>query len=373
MSGRLTRLIGLDRRFDQAIERGRDNNFDLLRLIAALAVLFGHSFVLTAGHKSLQTVDPISWFLMQHAGFGEAINDLAVDVFFVISGFLVARSFLTQPNLVGFIEARLLRIFPAAIVCSALTVVILAGLGTLPIADYFADPQTRKFLVDNATLWKIEYTLPGLFTDNPYPDVVNGSLWTLPVELRAYLYLSVLGIVGLLRWRHSANLVLAIFVVLFLVPEWSSIVTGNEDKWRLYLFFFVGSAFYLNRHYIPIGVAPALALLALYGVSGALPKLHALVFVVLVSYMTLAFALARYVPRVDPGRIGDFSYGIYLYAFPVQQALVQLLPPGLDGWTLSVAAALVTLLFAAASWFAVERRTLRWKGAAARVWARQPG
>ena len=77
-----------------------------------------------------------------------------------------------------------------------------------------------------------------MFADNAYAGAVNGSLWTLPIELRAYLILAGLGIVGLLRRRHGINLVLAVLVVLFLVPEWSSIVTRNEDKWRLFLFFF---------------------------------------------------------------------------------------------------------------------------------------
>jgi len=372
MSGPLRRLIGLDRRLDDAIARGRDNNFDLLRLVAALAVLFGHSFVLAAGQETAATIDPISRLLVPVAGFGESITDLAVDVFFVISGFLVARSFLTQPTLIGFIEARLLRIFPAAIVCSVLMVVVFAGFSDRPLAIYFGHPETWQFLLNNATLWKVEFDLPGVFGDNAYPVAVNGSLWTLPVELRAYLILTGLGIAGLLRFRHGANLVMVVLLVLFLAPEWSTIITRNEDKWRLFLFFFVGATFYVNRRYIPLGIVPALALLALYAVSDFGLRLNAVIFVVLVAYLTLAAALASPVRWADPGRIGDLSYGVYLYAFPVQQAVLHL-QPGLDGWSLSLWAGAITLLFAAASWFFIEQRALRWKGSAARRWARQPG
>ncbi len=358
----LAKFAGFDRPLAAAIERGRDNNFDLLRLVAALSVLFGHSFVITTGIQSLDTVDPISRFLMQYAGFNEAIHDLAVDVFFVISGFLVARSFLTQKTIFGFIEARMLRVFPAAILCSLLTVGGLAWLGTIPIADYFADPETLQFLIKNSLLWNVEYDLPGVFADNAYVGAVNGSLWTLPIELRAYVFLTLIGVVGLLRFRHGINLLVAVFIVLFLVPEWSSIVSRNEDKWRLYLFFLSGVAFYVNRRYIPLGVLPPVILLAVYVGTAALPKVHALIFVVLVSYITLALALTRYYPALDPGKVGDFSYGVYLYAFPVQQALVQLLGPGLTGWSLTLWASLVTLLFAAVSWFLVERRALQRKG-----------
>lgn len=369
----LSKLIGLDHPLGGAIERGRDNNFDLLRLTAALAVLFGHSFVLTAGQESLDTVDPISRFLMQNAGFNEAIHDLAVEIFFVISGFLVARSFLTQKTLIGFIEARALRVFPAAILCSVLTVTGLVWLGTVPAASYFTDPETWQFLINNSLLWRVEYDLPGVFASNAYAGAVNGSLWTLPIELRAYVFLTLLGALRLLRFRHGGNLVLAVLVILFLVPEWSSIVTRNEDKWRLFLFFLFGAAFYLNRKYIPIGILPPLVLLAIYAGTAAFPKLHALIFVILVSYITLALALARYYPALDPGKVGDFSYGVYLYAFPVQQTLVQLLPPDLNGWWLALWASIVTLLFAALSWFLVERRMLSKKGYMASAMARSRG
>lgn len=367
----VSRLVGFDRPLSNAIERGRENNFDLLRLAAALAVLFGHSFVITAGNQSLGTVDPISRFLMQHAGFNEAIHDLAVDVFFVISGFLVARSFLTQKTIIGFIEARVLRVFPAAILCALLTVAVLATFSVLPTAAYFSDRETWQFLINNSLLWRVEYDLPGVFADNAYVGAVNGSLWTLPIELRAYVILTLLGLLGVLRFRHGTNLVLIIIAVLFLVPEWSLIVTRNGDKWRLFLFFLFGAAFYINRKYIPLGILPPVLLLAVYTATTAFPKLHALIFVALVSYITLALALARYYPALDPGRIGDVSYGIYLYAFPVQQALVHLLPPGLNGWWLALWASFITILLAAISWFAVEQRALTKKGYMANAIARQ--
>ena len=178
---------------------------------------------------------------------------------------------------------------------------------------------------------------------------------------------------GLLRFRHGANLVLALLVILFLVPEWSSIVTRNADKWRLFLFFFVGAGFYVNRKYIPVGILPPAVLLAIYVGTAGIPKIHALIFVILVSYLTLTIALARYYPALDPGKVGDFSYGVYLYAFPVQQTLVQLLPPDLNGWWLALWASIVTLLFAALSWFLVERRMLSKKGYMASAMARSRG
>lgn len=368
----MSKLMGLDRPLGIAIERGRDNNFDLLRLIAAFSVLFGHSFALSGGPQGLNSIDPVSLILKQYTGFNEAIHELGVDVFFIISGFLVARSFMTHKTVIGFIEARVLRIFPAAILCSLVTVAGLAWLSSVPPSDYFSAPQTLRYLAKNSTLWEVTYRLPGVFESNAFPRAVNGSLWTLPIELRAYISLTLLGVLGLLRFRHVSNLVLAVMVILFLVPEWAAIITRREAEWRLYLFFLFGAAFYVNRKYIPIGILPAIVLLALFAGTAALPKLHALVFVALLSYLILALALARYVPALDPGRIGDFSYGVYLYAFPVQQALLHLLP-SLNGWWLTVYASIVTVIFAAISWFLVEQRALKKKGYIAVSWARSRG
>lgn len=373
MTSAMRRWIGTDRPLGDMIARGRANNFNLLRLAAAFAVLFSHSFVLVSGVETLETVDPISWFLIQYSGFGESFGDLAVDVFFVISGFLVARSYLTQKTVISFIEARILRLFPAAILCAVVMVIALASLSALPVGDYFADRQTWQFFVANSTLWKVQFDLPGVFTDNSYAGAVNGSLWTLPIELRAYIFLTLIGVTGVLRRRSTTNLILLVLVILFLVPEWSSIVTRSEDKWRLYLFFMVGAAFYVNRQHIPVGLLPPLALLALYVATAPFAKLHALIFVFLVSYVTLALALARYVPSLDPGRFGDFSYGVYLYAFPVQQSLLHFLPMYLNGWWLTLWATIFTLLFAVISWFLVEQHALRQKGVTAAAWARYRG
>ena len=344
----------------------RGNNFDAQRLVAALAVLFGHGFVLTAGHQDAATVDPLSRALMHIAGFSEAIHEFAVNLFFVISGFLVTRSLHLRASLVDFVEARVLRLFPAAMLSALLTVGLLAPLSALPAAAYLSDPATAQYVLRNALLWSVDYDLPGVFAQNPYPGAVNGSLWTLPVELRCYIAVGLLGPVVLAR-PVLANLVFAGLVTMYAVPEWSHLVTRDPAKWRLFLFFVAGAALYVNRQRVPVGWLPALALGVLYAATPALPRLHALAYVVLVAYLTLAVALSRPLPWPERGRFGDLSYGVYLYAFPVQQALIAVLPDLRDGWTIALPAAVVTLVLAALSWFAVERPALAAKGTLARL------
>jgi len=348
------------------IER-RGNNFDALRLAAALAVLFGHGFVLAVGHQDLASVDPVSRILMQVAGFGEAIHELAVDLFFVVSGFLVTRSLQQRASLADFAEARVLRLFPAAIVSTVVTIVGLSFFSTLPAAAYFADPEAWEYLLRNTFLWSVDYDLPGLFTDNPYPASVNGSLWTLPVELRCYLLVALLGIAGLARRRLLASAALCIPILLYLVPEWSHLLTRDPAKWRLFLFFIAGSLFYINRHSIRLGWLPVVALIALFAATAGIPRLHGIAFVVLVAYLTFAIALWRHVRWLDPARFGDISYGVYLYAFPVQQTLIELLPGARDGWSLAALAVAATLPLAILSWVAVERPALAAKGTLVRL------
>ena len=106
--------------FGTAFEGAR-SNFDMLRLMAALAVLFGHSFVLTAGAQSFETMDPLSQLFSPYAAYGEAIQEFAVDLFFVISGFLVTCSYLRSRSLLRYALSRVLRIYPAAILGALVT------------------------------------------------------------------------------------------------------------------------------------------------------------------------------------------------------------------------------------------------------------
>lgn len=164
---RLSELIG-----------DRDNNLNLVRITAALAVLVTHSFALTLGPNA----EP----LRQH--LGTTLGTMAVDVFFVASGFLVTFSLAKRQSVLEFVLARALRILPALFVMLLLSVAVLGPAFTaLPLADYFADRRVATYLIKGATLVTgIEFELPGVFLRNPYPAVVNGSLWTLPWEVAMY-------------------------------------------------------------------------------------------------------------------------------------------------------------------------------------------
>ena len=340
---------------------GTRNNFDVLRLAAALAVLFGHSFVLSAGVQNFETMDPLSRALSPYAAYGEAIQEFAVNLFFVISGFLVTCSYLRSGSLLKYAVSRGLRIYPAAVLGALVTVLALSLLSPVAPAAYFSDPETAAYLLHNSFLYKVKYALPGLFESNPYGLAVNGSLWTLPLEIRCYVGVAILGVAGLLGHKRLFNGLLVAVALSVIVPGWSGWISGDIDKLRLILFFAAGAAFYINRRHIPFGMA-AFAVLA--GAFALAPKgsgVEQLVYVALVTYATLALALTRRLPLINLKPLGDLSYGVYLYAFPVQQALISMFPNQFGAWSLVAAAGAVTGLLAAASWWLVERHALSLK------------
>lgn len=334
------------------LARGHDN-FLVLRLGAALLVLFGHSYALLA--PGLAEADPA------HRWLGQTYTHfIGVMAFFVISGYLITLSWQRDPRLGRYLAARALRILPALAVCVLATAFVLGPLWTnLPAATYFSSAQPYAYVAGNVSLVSLQWQLPGVFTANPVTDVVNGSLWTLPVEARMYLGVAVLGACALLRRRWLANLALATFIGVHLA--WPLATTGDIGLDRvLTAFFAFGALACVNRERLPISLPillPVVLACWLARDSGIYRYLLALA----IGYGTLWFA---YAPRLPALRgLGDWSYGTYLWGFPVQQALISF---GVlhDPLTLFACALAPTLLLAALSWHWIERPALRIK----RLW-----
>ena len=159
---------------EQNSSNHRSNNFDLIRLIAAAMVVFAHSFILLEGKHDHEPI-----FAM--TGGVTGAGQVGVDIFFVISGFLITKSFQNSISVSDYALKRLLRIFPALVVLLLITVFVFGPLVTSQsMLEYFSTPSTYSYLT-NVRLLRLQYELPGVFTDNPYPRAVNGSLWTLEI------------------------------------------------------------------------------------------------------------------------------------------------------------------------------------------------
>jgi len=338
---------------------GRDNNFNLIRLLAALAVLGGHSVAVLGLPSSRE-------FFFDHLGL--SLAEMAVDVFFVTSGFLVTGSLVNRGKVIAYLWARALRIYPAIWAMLLLTVFVLApALTTLPPAEYFASSTTHDYFIKCATLiGGVRYALPGVFETNPLPREFNGSLWTLPIEMRLYLYLAAgwLALAAAPAIRLKAmSVAVPIAAAAFLVVILRGRLFGapfNVADTRVFMFLY-GSTLYLWRDKVPMRASILVAALACLIVASVNQQAFFVVYVVCLAPLVLHLA---YLPK---GRIravndwGDCSYGVYIYAFPIQQTLAFLFP-GMWLIAMILGSGAITLGVAALSWVLIERRALALKG-----------
>ena len=331
----------------------RDNNFDALRIFAAALVIYGH------GRDLLGDIDPGLW--------GVPLARLGLDIFFSISGYLVTTSWEREPNLPIFLTKRALRIFPGLVACVLVTAFLLGpALSTLSPSEYFASPATYAYL-GNIVLYA-EQHLPGVFTTLQHSTAVNGSLWSLFPEWLCYL---VVPLFALLKrpLRIGALSVVAmacggVGVLMFLAPAERQIVFYGASLHYVLVqvpLFLMGGLFSLMRHRPGLLGRPDLCLLFLtlnYGVSTWFGWWSLPIEWLTLPYMVISFGLLSLAGVNQVGRFGDFSYGLYLYAFPVQQLVLYLVP------SIEVPigfCTLLTLLLAFLSWHMIEKPALRLK------------
>jgi peptidoglycan/LPS O-acetylase OafA/YrhL len=334
----------------------RKNNFDLLRLGLAVLVIYSHAYPLGVGSEA---AEPFArWTQGQVTGGG-----FAVDSFFIMSGFLIAASAERSRTIGSFLIKRVRRIYPAFLVSALLTLLVVLPLAGGHLARPSLPSQIGNFLLSALRLVEFDYT--GAFATNPLPNVINGSTWSISYEFWCYLGVAGMTAAGLLRRRW---LVLGLFVVAwiigvaFRIEGWIlggkllGAIVGPPQFWaRLLPLYLAGVVFYLFRDRIPLrnSLAAACALLML--VTGWFSFGWALLFPVAGAYLLLWLAFTPLVRLHHAGRFGDFSYGTYLYAFPIEQLVMQRVGHPLAPWLLFVCATPLALLAAVASWYGVER------------------
>jgi peptidoglycan/LPS O-acetylase OafA/YrhL len=344
-----------------AVARDRNNHFNLIRVSAALLVMFVHYFWLT------RTELPIDGVLTPHHDLTSGA--MAVDVLFSVSGFLITASLFNRHGVVDFLCARCLRVFPGL---WTMLVVIVFGLGvaltTSPLNDYLTAKLTWLYLWRWGTIMSgYAHFLPGLFEHNPLDAQVNGSLWTITIEWRLYLFFA--GGWLLLSpwpvWRRRAFRLFIPVVALALFVQNGILHSGDLGAQHSY-FFFAGSTIFLFGDRIPVGPVPLALSVAILAAVLALNGPFMAVYLALGAYvvLNLAYAPARW--PLAYNRFGDYSYGLYIYAYPITQAVIAL-KPGIGVATLALIATPVTLILAVLSWRFVEKPALAKKDSAARA------
>ncbi|MDQ1249065.1 MAG: hypothetical protein QG597_3439 [Actinomycetota bacterium] len=348
----------------------RANSLNLLRLVFAFVVLLDHcSFLGGFGANDI--------------GHASTPGTLAVYGFFAISGFLIARSAATsRPG--RYLRKRFLRIFPAYWAVLVVTALMIAPIGYLRgvrpagcgLDCYLAGPDGPVgYVLRNLSLWVVQQDISGTPTGVHLPEVWNGSLWTLAYEFGAYLVLLGLALAGALRrppvvlaLTTGLLVVLGVFTIVPTLNENVNAFTQPVFTPALVLLplFLTGSCLWLYRERVPDSGWLAGGLFASAIIVMALPigaQVPGYSFTTgglaapLLVYPVLW--LGFHLPFVQVGRRHDLSYGVYLYAFPVQQALAMMGVPARGLLAYTVVTTAVVLVFAAGSWFLIERPAMQ--------------
>ena len=338
----------------------RQNNFDALRLIAAISVIFSHSFLIAEGTQNRE------WLILL-TGNQCILGLTGVFVFFAISGFLVTQSFEQTANPLHYLAKRALRIFPGLFAATLMSAFVLGPLvTTLPLGAYLSRPEPYEYVVANTMLDQTVHELPGVsFVENPVGLEINGSLWTLRLEFTMYLMVLGLGLLRLLTVR-AALLLLAFgmaclhFEMLDELENWGWIFQLLSGWGWLVGFFAAGMALYKLRHTRVLD--GRIALLALAGLVLSIPlRQFITLFPVFGCYLALWLALNPRLPVIPAARFGDLSYGLYIYGWPVEEAVIWLHGGHAAWWQVFSIALPATAALAFLSWHLVERPMLRLK------------
>lgn len=335
---------------------GKNNNFNLVRIIAALAVLVGHSFAL------LRQPEPFGQFL------GMSLGSMAVDIFFIASGFLVAGSLLLKQSMSEYVLARILRIYPALLTMLLMTVFLLGAFFTsLSLSDYYADSQIYLYLIKCLTLISgAMYYLPGVFDSNPFKGAVNGSLWTLVYEVKMYIFLAMFWLASSLVKQNRVKffeylIVFSTAVAAVLVFVHHFYIKDESNAVRLFFMFFSGASYWILKDRVkltePIFGVVSIALLASPFIN---QQVFFVLYQLLIAYILFYLAYIPAGPIRKYNALGDYSYGVYIYAFPVQQAVAALYP-GISVMKMVLVSCAVTLTLAVFSWHLIEKKALTLK------------
>ncbi len=327
---------------------GRENNFTFVRLVCACLVIYGHSYAVTkAGGGDL---------VAQLTGYAFA-GGVAVDIFFLISGFLVTAS-LTKGGLLHYAVSRGLRIYPALFVNMVIAVFVLGTAATtLPITEYLRSNEVWAYFLGLSSTLNGAFFLPGVFADHKNA-AVNGSIWSVLIEVRLYIVLAIIYAFGFLKSPARFNVLFFSMVIFFWMnPDWLPEFARGSTNSHVCFLFFVGTFLYINRLEIPISAFSLLIALLLCGMTlGTLKFSFAYMFFLITIFLSICFG--THFTWFD--RLGDFSYGVYLYGWPTQQ-FVLMVNPDAGALANTFFSILICLVLGFLSWHFVENPFLRRK------------
>lgn len=331
---------------------GRNNNFNLLRFSAAIFIAYYHCYFMVLGPKMDEKA---------YSGLYE-LSQIALNFFFITSGFLIALSFLRRVSLSSYVFARFLRLIPGVFVLALLICFVVGPIVTsVSLSEYYSSLDSLLY-VPLTTILQPDRVLPGVFVNNINPNEIDAALWTLRYEVLCYVGLAVLGILGLLTDRARFTIVSSLlFVAYVTLTYFTNIreIDAIDHSMHFGLSFYIGTAVYIYRDKVPLHWLIGLGLCLGAGlVYNYLPRNVAEPFIIIAT--AYAVFWIAYVPRglvLNFNRLGDYSYGVYIYHFPIEQLLMHFIG-GFTPFTLFLATLPLSLICAVTSWVLIEKPSL---------------
>lgn len=297
----------------------RNNNFNILRFVAAIFVIMGHMYHLTGS--------------MSFIVYGQAVSTIGVKILFLLSGYFITLSYLSDTSkyhVIKYFIKKVFRIFPALIFVVVASMLIGACVTSLPLKDYFGSALFWEYL-DNLRMYP-RYVLPGVFTDNPYPSAVNGSLWTMPVELFMYVCVPLFCIchsnLGKIPGGGIAILFALVTLLSIVLPAIGikrTVLYGTDwcSALAILPYYLAGCVYALFKNYQYLwNLQIAAFLMFLLGCCSLNQAINELLFLVIFSYFIFSFGCSKKPFFAWCFKKYDLSYGMYLWGFPVQQMLI---------------------------------------------------
>jgi len=331
---------------------GHTSGFDYLRLVLSLSVIAFHSVLVccTKEEENLYWEGPL-----------RPLFYFIIPSFFALSGFLVAISMQRVNRILPFLTLRSLRIFPALCCEVTLTALLIGPLFTeLPLKFYFSNVRFYEYFLN--IIGDIHMALPGIFIHNRYFGLANIQLWTIPYELDCYIIIMILALIGLMRYQQWFGFVTLIFTIgasFFDLGSGRLTPDIRPPEYLTVACYLWGIFFYLNRHKIPYNLVLLSISVAVTWWAFSSAK-TSYIAAIPVTYITI------YIGLMNPRKIflvssGDYSYGLYLYGFPVQQAVFQVFVNQREWYSNFLISAVITGLLAYLSWTFLESKILKRK------------
>ncbi len=297
------------------VTKGRNNNLDLIRFIAAMMVIFSHAFPLSLGVRGGK--DYLSMITRSQISFG----GLAVSIFFFYGGFLICKSAHRLQSAKKYFKARMIRIFPSLVVVIVCTTFLIGPiLSVLSIREYFTNPFTYQYLLNSILI--LVHDLPGVFENNIYGTTVNGSLWTLPVEFVGYILCFFMMKMNLLKSKYLKWIVPIFILVHITISYLSSSQTLVSSVWTATAMFFIGMLYDIYQDKICLSKRIVIINIILLLFSIWLKILN-ITMPFFLSYILIYLGYGTNIKFSNFARYGEISYGIYLCGFPIQQIVCE--------------------------------------------------